>query len=287
MKRMNKTKYVEEIVVRVLMYLSVAIVFAFVASILWIIFRKGFSSITWEMISTVPNNGFFSSSGGGGFLNAIIGSLYIVVASTLLGLLVSVPIVAYLNIYLRSDSRLGYLVRLTYDVLYGVPSIVYGAFAFVIMIAVGMRPSLGAGIVVTTMLIIPIMVRSMDEVAKNFPRRILEATYSMGATRWESVRVMLRQIMPGLATATLLSLGRAIGDTAAIMFTAGFSDYIPTSLGHQTATLPLSIFNLLTMPSSTVQDKAYAAALVLTVLVLIISLTGRWISRRFSKNKIG
>ncbi|MBQ9638676.1 MAG: ABC transporter permease subunit [Bacteroidales bacterium] len=280
-----KSKYVSEVLVRALMILSIVAVVAFVISILYIIFHKGIQSITWAMITQLPQGGFFIS-GEGGFLNAIVGSLYIVLAATVLGLLISVPIVVYLNIYLKKDSRLGYFCRLTFDVLYGIPSIVYGAFAFIIMIAVGMKPSLLAGIVVTTMLIIPIMVRSMDEVAREFPRRLLDVTYSMGATRWEAMRVVLRQIMPGLTTATLLSVGRAIGDTAAVMFTAGFSDFIPKTLGQQTATLPLSIFNLLTMPSAKVQEKAYAAALVLTIIVLIISLTGRYLSGRVSKNKI-
>lgn len=281
----RRGKYIEEAIVRGLMICSVITVFAFVASILIIIATKGFSAISWKMITSLPEGGFFIS-GEGGFLNAIVGSLYIVVAATLLGLVISVPIVAFLNIYLRKNSKLAYFCRLTFDVLYGVPSIVYGAFAFIIMIAVGMKPSLLAGIVVTTMLIIPIMVRSMDEVAKGFPRGLMDATYSLGATRWESTRVVLRQILPGLTTATLLSVGRAIGDTAAVMFTAGFSDFIPRTLSQQTATLPLSIFNLLTMPSAKVQDKAYAAALVLTVIVLVISLTVRWLSKRITKHNL-
>ncbi len=82
----------------------------------------------------------------------------------------------------------------------------------------------------------------------------------------------------------MLAVGRAIGETAAVMFTAGFSDYIPTNLGQQTATLPLAIFNLLTMPSAEVQDKAYAAAMVLTVIVLVLSLTGRWLAAKLKKS---
>lgn len=283
--RPRRGKFVGEAIIKVLMWLSLAIVILTLLSILWTIFSRGIKAITWKMVFTLPEGGFFIS-GEGGFLNAIVGSLCIVLASTLIGLLISVPIVLFLNVYCKKTSRLSYLVRLTYDVLYGIPSIVYGAFAFLIMIAVGMRPSLLAGIIVTTMLIIPIMVRSMDEVAKNYPRRILEATTSLGATRWESTRVIMRQIAPGIATATLLSLGRAIGDTAAVMFTAGFSDYIPTSLQHQTATLPLSIFNLLTMPNAAVQDKAYAAALVLTIIVLTFSLSGRWLAGRIGKDKL-
>ncbi|MCD8164952.1 MAG: ABC transporter permease subunit [Bacteroides sp.] len=201
-------------------------------------------------------------------------------------MLISIPIVFYLNVYLKKGSRLSYFIRLTFDVLYGIPSIVYGAFGFAIMIALGLRTSLLGGIIVITLLIIPIFIRSMDEVASQLPRELLEATYSLGATRLETIKVVLYQIAPGIATATLLSIGRAIGDAAGVMFTAGFTDSIPTSLSQPAATLPLSIFFQLSSPSPEVRDRAYAAALLLTLIVLVLSISGRLITRYFSKNKI-
>ena len=280
-----KSKYLEEFVVKILMGISLLTVFGFVAGIVYTIFHRGWSCISWEMVSSLPGGGFYIGKEGG-FLNAIVGSLYIVVASTLLGLVVSIPVVFYLNVYLKNDSKFAYVARLAYDVLFGIPSIVYGAFAFTLMIWLGLRTSLLGGILVTTLLIIPILIRSMDEVAKNFPHDLLEASYSLGATRLETMGVVLRQIMPGIATATLLSVGRAIGDAAGVMFTAGFSDSIPTSLSQPAATLPLSIFFQLSAPQAEVQNRAYAAALVLTMIVLVISLAGRLIMHRFSKNKI-
>lgn len=280
-----KYKHIEELAAKVLMWVSLLTVFGFVAAIVWTIFARGWSCISWEMVSTLPGGGFYIGKEGG-FLNAIVGSVYIVGASTVLGLLVSIPVVFYLNVFLRSGSRLAYAARLAYDVLFGIPSIVYGAFAFTLMIYMGMRTSLLGGILVTTMLIIPILIRSMDEVMCNFPRELLDASYSLGATRLETMGIVLRQTAPGIATATLLSVGRAIGDAAGVMFTAGFSDSIPTSLSQPAATLPLSIFFQLSAPQVEVQNRAYAAALVLTVIVLVISLTGRFIMRKFSKNKI-
>ena len=241
--------------------------------------------MSWEMVASLPGGGFYIGKEGG-FLNAIVGSVYIVLASTVLGLVISIPVVFYLNVFLRSDSRFAYVARLAYDVLFGIPSIVYGAFAFTLMIYMGWRTSLAGGILVTTLLIIPIMIRSMDEVTRNFPRDLLDASYSLGATRLETMGIVLRQTAPGIATATLLSVGRAIGDAAGVMFTAGFSDQIPTSLTQPAATLPLSIFFQLSAPQAEVQNRAYAAALVLTVIVLAISLAGRFIMRRFSKNKV-
>ena len=278
-------KFWEERIAKALMYVSVLVVAAVVGAILWTIIAKGWGAMSWEMLSSLPGGGFYIGKEGG-FLNAIVGSVYIVGAATLLGLAVSVPVVFYLNVYLRPGSRLGYATRLACDVLFGIPSIVYGAFGFALMIWLGMRTSLGGGIVVVTLLIIPIFIRSMDEAAKGFPRDILDAAYSLGATRLETARVVLRQIAPGIATATLLSIGRAIGDAAGVMFTAGYTDSIPTSLSQPAATLPLAVFFQLSSPVREVQQRAYAAALVLTVIVLVLSVAGRLIMNRFSKNKL-
>ena len=282
---MNRLKFVEESVARLLMGLSVAIVLFFVVSVVFSVMRRGLPVLTWEMLTSLPGGGFYIGKEGG-FLNAIVGSVYIVGASTLLGLAVSIPVVFYMNVYLKPDSRLAYASRLPYDVLFGVPSIVYGAFGFTLMILLGLRASLLGGIIVVTLLIIPILIRSMDEVAKTIPEELLDSSYSLGATRIETIGVVVRQIAPAIATATLLSVGRAIGDAAGVMFTAGFSDNIPNSLSRPAATLPLSVFFQLSAPQAEVQDRAYAAAVVLTVIVLILSLAGRFILNRFSKNKI-
>ncbi len=278
-------RFIEEKIVKLFMIGATALVFVFVASILYTIIARGLPALNWDMITKLPSGGFYIGKEGG-VLNAIVGSLYIVGASTVLGLLISIPVVFYINVYLPKDSKLAYIARLSFDILFGIPSIVYGAFAFTIMIYLGLRTSLGGGIIVITLLIIPIFIRSMDEVARQLPRELLDATYSLGATRLETMGVVVRQIAPGIVTATLLSIGRAIGDAAGVMFTAGFSDSIPTSFSQPAATLPLSVFFQLSSPSADVQDRAYASALILTIIVLILSVVGRFVTQKFSKNKI-
>ena len=280
-----RIKFLEEKIAKGFMIVASLAVFAFVLNIIYTIFRRGFPALNWAMISQIPAGGYYNG-GGGGILNAIVGSLYIVLGSTILGLLISIPVVFYLNVYLKKDSRLAYVARLAFDVLFGIPSIVYGAFAFTIMINLGMHTSLGGGILVITLLIIPIFIRSMDEVAQQLPKDLLDATYSLGATKLETIKVVLLQIAPGIATATLLSVGRAIGDAAGVMFTAGFTDSIPTSLSQPAATLPLSVFFQLSSPNADVQDRAYSAALILIFIVLVISILGRLITNFFSKHKI-
>lgn len=280
-----KWKFVEERLVTCLMVLATLSVFTFFASILWTIGRTGFHSLTWDMVTSLPGGGFYLGREGG-ILNAISGSLMIVGSSTLLGLIVSIPIVFYINVYLSKGSTLAYIVRLSLDVLFGIPSIVYGAFAFTFMVFFGLNTSLLGGIAVTTMLIVPIFVRSMDEVARSVPHGLLEAAYSLGATKLETCEVVFRQILPGIATATLLSVGRAIGDAAGVLFTAGFTDNIPTALDEPAATLPLAVFFQLSSPIPEVRERAYAAALLLTIIVLLLSIAGRIITSRFSRNRI-
>lgn len=281
---MKKSKFIEEKVVKALMWVSVSLVILVVASIICTIFVKGFGSLSWDMVTKVPGRNW-NTTDDGGFINAIWGSIIVVAPATLIAMVVSIPVVFYMNLYRRRSNWLSYVARLAYDVLYGIPSIVYGAFAFMIMVMVGMRASVLGGIIVSTLLIIPMFIRNGDEISKSVPDDMIDAAYSLGATKWETLKVVVRQVLPGMATATLLAVGKAIGDAAAVMFTAGFSDSMATSLSSPTATLPLAIFNWVTMPDP-FPGRAYAAALVLTVIVLILSLGGRWITNHFTKNNL-
>lgn len=281
---MKNSKFIEENVVKALMWVSVSLVILVVASIICTIFVKGFGSLSLDMVTKVPGRNW-NTTDDGGFINAIWGSVIVVAPATLIAMVVSIPVVFYMNLYRRRSNWLSYVARLAYDVLYGIPSIVYGAFAFMIMVMVGMRASVLGGIIVSTLLIIPMFIRNGDEISKSVPDDMIDAAYSLGATKWETLKVVVRQVLPGMATATLLAVGKAIGDAAAVMFTAGFSDSMASSLSSPTATLPLAIFNWVTMPDP-FPGRAYAAALVLTVIVLILSLGGRWITNHFTKNNL-
>jgi len=173
--------------------------------------------------------------------------------------------------------------RMVFDVLFGIPSIVYGAFGFLIMVYFGLRASLLGGIIAVTLLVIPILVRTLDEVIRTVPLELRDAALSLGSTRWETAKVVLRAIKPGIITAILLSFGRAIGDVAAVLFTAGFSDNIPTSLHEPAATLPLAIFFQLGSPVEEVQGRGYASALILTIVVLIITLLSELLLKKLYK----
>ncbi len=185
------------------------------------------------------------------------------------------------------DSRFVHLARLSLDVLWGVPSIVYGAFGFTLMLLLGLRASLLGGIIALALLELPIMARAMDEVMSMTPFELKEASYALGATRLETaLRVVIRQTAPGLLTALLLAFGRGIGDAASVLFTAGYTDRLPTSLMRPVASLPLAVFFQLGTPVPQVQERAYASALVLTVIILVISLSARLLTRRLTRHVI-
>jgi phosphate transport system permease protein len=173
------------------------------------------------------------------------------------------------------------------DVLWGIPSIVYGAFGFTLMVFLGLKASLLAGIITVALLIIPIMTRSMDEVLKMIPFELKEASYALGANKFEtSIKVIFRQALPGILTALLIAFGRGIGDAASVLFTTGFTDSLPYSLFKPVATLPLAIFFQLGTPFPEVQQRGYASALVLTIIVLFISILSRILSKSFTKHII-
>ena len=192
----------------------------------------------------------------------------------------------YINFYLPPNSKFSKVIRFSLDILFGIPSIVYGAFGFALMIYLGIRASLLGGIITVGMLVMPIMMRSFDEIARLLSRELPDALLSLGATKYEMTKVIMRQLMPGLMTAILLAVGRGIGDAATVLFTAGYTDNIPVSLNQPAATLPLAIFFQLGSPVAEVQNRAYASAVILTVLILVLSFSARYFSSKFSKNKI-
>jgi len=283
---MDKRK-IEESIFKGLMIISTLVILSSLVLILAVVIIKGLPAMNLAMITQTPKGGYYLGKEGG-VLNAIVGSVYLASGATLLSILISLPVVLYLNIYAKKGARIVTFTRFSFDVLWGVPSIVYGAFGFTIMLFLGLRASLLAGIIAVSLLILPIMSRAMDEVVRMIPGELLEASYALGATRLETaLKVAVRQALPGILTAVLIAFGRGIGDAASVIFTAGFSDSIPYSLLRPAATLPLAIFFQLGTPFPEVQDRAYASAFILTVIILIISVASRILTRRFTKHVVG
>lgn len=263
---------------KTLMLAAVAGIMVVLIYILATIASKGLPFLTWDMVTRLPSGGYYLGKEGG-IVNAIAGSVMMIGSATILSLLVSLPAALCINFVMRRNGRLALFSRFMFDVLFGIPSIVYGAFGFLLMMWMGVQASLLGGTVAVALLIMPIMVRAIDEVASQVPASLTEAVLALGATRYEMLKVVVRQIRPGIASATLLAIGRGIGDAATVLFTAGYTDSIPASPTDPAATLPLAIFFQLSSPLEEVQGRAYAAALILTAIILIISFAIRALSR--------
>jgi phosphate transport system permease protein len=280
-----RIKQFEEKFFKAIMIGATIVILAVLLYIIGTVFYKGLPSLSWDMITKLPGGGFYLGKEGG-IVNAIVGSLYIIIGSLAISLAISVPLVMYINFYLPRNSMFSSIIRFCLDILFGVPSIVYGAFGFALMVYLGIRASLLGGMITVGMLIMPIMMRSFDEVTRVLTRDLPDALLSLGATKYEMTKVIIKQLMPGLISAILLAVGRGIGDAATVLFTAGYTDNIPASLNQPAATLPLAIFFQLGSPVEEVQNRAYASAVILTVLILILSFSARYFSSKFSKNKI-
>ncbi len=282
---MIKRRHLEEAFFKAIMLVSLVLVAGSLGFILLVVIIKGLPAMNLDMITQTPKGGFYLGKEGG-ILNAIIGSIYLAAGGTILAVIFSLPLALYLQSYIRKNPWAD-AVRLALDVLWGIPSIVYGAFGFTIMLALGIRASLLGGIVTLAILELPIMTRAMDEVIRMMPLEMEQAAYALGATRLETAwRVVTRQMLPGIITAVMLAFGRGIGDAASVLFVAGYTDRIPSSLFRPVASLPLAVFFQLGTPFPEVQQRAYASALILTFIVLVISLGSRWIAGRLSRYTI-
>jgi phosphate transport system permease protein len=268
------------------MLLSLGAVVGGLLLIVGVITWKGIGALSLDMVTKLPSGGYFIGKGGG-LLNAIVGSLLLGVGATVCACVLALPVSLYLQRDYAGGRRRAGLVRMSLNLLWGVPSIVYGAVGLMLMMYLGARtPALGRssllwGIVCLTLVELPIMARAMEEVLRMVSVELREAAYSVGATRWETMRsVVLRQALPGLFTAVLLAFGRGIGDAASVLFTAGYAERLPHSLLDQVASLPLAVFFLLSSPFPEVQKRAYAAAFILLAIVLVISVVSRVFSAR-------
>ena len=250
----------------------VVITLFFLISIIYLITAKGFHSISWEFLTSIPRK----SMTEGGVAPAILGTFYLVIGSILIALPLGVACAIYLNEY----SPTGYIVniiRMSINNLAGVPSVVFGLFGLAVFVNFfDFGVSILSGSLTLSMLILPGIISASQEALMAVPYSIREASLALGATHWQTIRkTVLPTAMPGIMTGVILSIGRAAGETAPILFTAAtfYRRSYPSSILDETMALPYHIYALMT--EGTHPDKqvaiAYGCALILLVLVLLVS----------------
>ncbi len=242
---------------------------------------KGASSLNWAFFVETPAP---AGQSGGGVGHAVLGTLIIVGMACLMGLPIGVGAGIYSAEY--PASRLARLTRFVADVMNGTPSIVVGVFAWTLIVANQKHFSGLAGSVALAMLLIPMVMRTTEEMVKLVPNSLREAALALGYPRWRtSLRVVLRTALPGIVTGSLLAIARIAGETAPLLFTALGSQFFSTNLNQPMAALPLVVFTYATGPYEEWHRLAWATALVLIIVVLVLSLAARIATRqRFTLN---
>src|SRR3954471_14126713 len=241
---------------------------------------KGAGSLSLDFFTRTPAP---AGETGGGVVHALVGTLLIVGTASLIGLPIGVGAGIYCAEY--PTSRPTWVSRFVADVLNGTPSIVVGVFAWAWIVARQKHFSGLAGGVALSLLMIPMVLRTTEEMIKLVPNSLREAALALGYPRWRtSLSVVVRTTLPGIMTGVLLAIARIAGETAPLLFTALGSQYLSYDLNQPMAALPLTVFNYATGPYEEWHQYAWAAALVLILVVLILSLGARVAIRRFSLN---
>ena len=248
--------------------------------VLYYLLKKGLGAVSWHFLSTDPTGNFLGDPGG--IKSAIFGTIEMVALASLISIPIGVGVALYLVEY-GKKNKFASAVRYFVDVMTGVPSIVFGLFIYITLILSGNFGSFAGwkGSVALALLMLPIVTRSAEVVLLLVPDHLREAALALGAPRWRVVsRVVLPTALPGLVTGSLLAIARAAGETAPLLFTAAIVNGSTLNLGQRMNSLPLQIFTDVGQAQDRLVARAWGAALTLVVLILLLTLIARFVSRR-------
>jgi len=252
--------------------IAVSVLFFILGYLVW----QGGNALSWDFFTKLPAP---VGETGGGFANAILGSAKLLVLAALIG----IPIGFLAGVYVAefANTKAAFLVRYTADLLNGVPSIVMGIFAYaIVVVPMGHFSTLAGGIALGVMMV-PIAVRSTEEFLRSVPNSLREGALALGATKWKAVAaVVIPAALPGITTGLMLALARVAGETAPLLFTAFGNQFWSPGWNQPTASLPDTIYKYATSAYEEWHRQAWAAGLVLLLLVLTANIAARFILRR-------
>ena len=271
-------------ILKVLIYLAAGVAIALLVGIMGYVFVRGLPQVSWQLLSTVQS----SLKGTFGILGNIINTIYIIVIT----LIIAAPIGIGSAIYLNEYAKPGKLVRtieFTTEILSGIPSIIFGLFG---MVFFGMTLKLGysvlTGSFTLTLMVLPLITRNTQEALKTVPDSYRSGALGIGATKWYMIRtLLLPSAAPGILTGVILASGRIVGESAALLFTAGSGFQLPKNLFgklfESSGTLTIQLY--LSMQKAK-YDQAFGIAVVLLIIVLGINLLTRFLTNRFDVTKL-
>ena len=259
---------------------ATAAAIAALAFIVFFVLSRGLPSVTLEFLFSKPRG----MGRSGGILPAIVGTFVLPALAIAIALPLGAGTAIYLTEYTR-EGRLTRAIRFGSDCLAGIPSIIFGLFGYIFFVTtLGLGWSLLSGALTLAIMILPTIIRTTEEAIRSVPRSWREVSLSLGATRWETiVKVVLPNALPGIVTGVMLGLGRSIGETAAVIFTAGSSLRMPQSIMDSTRTMAVHFYILAREGISA--EKAYGTAAVLVISVLAVNAVTYWLMNRFIKRR--
>lgn len=285
---MKRKADIIERMIFILLRMTSYIVIIFLILIIGYIIKSGYSAISWEFITEMPRNEMTE----GGIFPAIVGTFWLMVGSAVISIPVGVITAIYLTEFAK-NQRVVKVIRLGINNLAGVPSVVFGLFGlslFVVFLDFG--TSILAGSLTLGVLNLPVVIRSTEEALLVVPNTYREASLSLGATKWQTIyKIVLPNALAGILTGIMLSLGRAAGETAPIMFTAAafYTPDLPVSVFNEVMALPYHIYVMATAGTHILESRPlqYGTAIVLILLVLLLNLSALIVRYRFRKRMKG
>ncbi|KJV41193.1 phosphate ABC transporter permease PstA [Acinetobacter brisouii] len=268
-----KTRQVKNSLAKALSLFTAAFGLFWLVWILWTTLKNGLPALHLNLLTQMtPPPGET-----GGLLNAIFGSIFMSAIAVLIGTPVGIAAGTYLSEYAR-ESKLGFCIRFINDILLSTPSIVIGLFVYELMVRQMGHFSAIAGAVALAFLVLPVVVRTTDEMLQLVPNTLREAAQALGIPRWKIVQqVLYRAAMSGIVTGILLALARILGETAPLLFTALNNQYWSTNLLQPMANVPVVIFQYAMSPYDDWHALAWAGALLMTFFVLVLGIISRTI----------
>lgn len=278
--RANRTRYLTQLIAKVFIWIAALSTIAVMILILFQILSEGLPVLNLRFFLDSPR----SMGREGGILSTIIGTFALILVAIFFSVPLGVGTAIYLTEYTR-ESRISRIIRFGTDCLTGVPSIIFGLFGFAFfVIFLNMGWSILSGGLTLAAMNLPVIISTTEEAIKAVPYSYREVSYSLGGTKWQTVtRSVLPTAVPGIFTGIILEIGRSIGETAAVILTAGSSLVMPNSLFSPIRTMSVHFYILAREGIS--MDMAYGTGAVLILLVLMINTTAHWLLNRYVRHR--
>ena len=274
---------ISDYIITALIYAAASLSILLLAGIVCYTFVKGVSSISWQFLTTVPS----TIKGTFGIAGNLLNTLYIVIITLLIATPVGVGSAIYLNEYAK-PGKIVSTIEFTTEILSGIPSIIFGLFGMVFFgTTLGFGYSILTGALTLTLMVLPLITRNTQEALKTVPESYRSGALGMGATKWYMIRtILLPSAMPGIITGIILAVGRIVGESAALLFTAGSGYLLPKNgmgflhkILESGGTLTIQLYLCM---SKAQYGEAFGIAVVLLVLVLGINMLTKYLSGKFN-----